>query len=294
MSCAPICSRVNRHGEPSAASTLCVVGVGVVGGALASSLMAVGHDVLRHDPAKGENAGARFGDVQAFFVCVPTPHALPYGVDLAMVREALAGLPPGVPVVLRSTVLPGTTDALQGEFPDHLLLHAPEFLTEDQAEHDEMYPARKIVGYTETSKPWAESVLMMLPTAPYERMVPAKAAEMIKYFANVFYATTVSYVNQIYDLCQKVGIDYEYVRDAASADPMMSSSHLEPWHKGYRGYGGKCLPKDTQALLTLAARECIDLGVVEAARRYNDRLVNHGAEANRESHHPACGPCAGD
>jgi UDPglucose 6-dehydrogenase len=256
--------------------------------------MAVGHEVLRHDPVKGHDALGQFSEADAFFVCVPTPHTLPHGVDLTLVRAALHVLPEGVPVVLRSTVLPGTTDELQREFPHHPLLHAPEFLTEDRAQQDEMYPARKIVGYTETSKPWAESVLSMMPSAPYERLVPVRAAEMIKYFANVFYATTVSYVNQCYDLCQKLGIDYEYVRDAASADPMMSPSHLSVWHKGYRGYGGKCLPKDTRALLTLAERLGVDLGVVEAARRYNDRLVNHGTEADRESHHPECGPCAGD
>jgi UDP-glucose 6-dehydrogenase len=135
-------------------------------------------------------------------------------------------------------------------------------------------------------------VLLMMPAAPYERVLPVRAAELIKYFANVFYATTVSFVNQTYDLCQELGIDYELVRDAAAADPMMSSSHLEVWHRGYRGYGGKCLPKDTRALVTLADRLGVDLGVAAAAQRYNDRLVGHEPEADRAGAHPECGPCA--
>jgi nucleotide sugar dehydrogenase len=181
---------------------------------------------------------------------------------------------------------------LQREYPEHPLLHAPEFLTEATAEHDELYPHRKIVGYTEASRDWAEGVLGVLPSAPYERVVPATTAELIKYFANVFYAVTVSYVNQFYDLCQALDVDYDRVREAAEADPMMSSSHLQAWHKGYRGYGGKCLPKDARALITLAERMNVDLGVPLAAQRYNDRLVSHAAQADRESHHPRCGPCA--
>jgi UDPglucose 6-dehydrogenase len=125
-------------------------------------------------------------------------------------------------------------------------------------------------------------------------LTEATHAEMIKYFANVFYALSVSYVNQMYDLCERLGVDYEVVRDAAKADPMMSSSHLEVWHKGYRGYGGNCLPKDTRALLVSAETNGVDLSVVAAAQRYNDRLVNHEPEAHRPSHHPECGPCSCD
>lgn len=294
MSCLSVVEGDGGVATASSLMTAVVVGVGVVGGALADSLVAVGNEVLRHDPPQGLRCGDRFGDADVFFVCVPTPYDPSGGVDLNMVREAIRSLPTGVPVVLRSTMLPGTTAALQRDFPDHPLLHAPEFLTEDSAAQDELYPARTIVGYTRKSKRWADAVLQMMPSAPYERIVESSHAEMIKYFANVFYALSVSYVNQMFDLCDSTGVDYELVREAAEADPMMSSSHLAVWHKGYRGYGGKCLPKDTRALLTLAESLGVDLGIVAVAQRYNDRLVNHEPEAHRPSHHPECGPCSCD
>lgn len=271
-----------------------VVGVGVVGGALSGSLKSMGHEVLCHDPLKDLDCKSRFGAADVFFVCVPTPCSSAGGVDLSQVQDAIAALPTGVPVVIRSTVLPGTTETLQIYFPNHPLLHAPEFLTEDRAKEDELYPARKVVGYTSTSKRWADAVMGMMPSAPYELVTEAANAEMIKYFANVFYATSVSYVNQMFDLCSQVGVDYSVVSEAAKADPMMSSSHLEVWHKGYRGYGGKCLPKDTRALLTMAGQLGVDLSVVGAAQRYNEHLVNHEPEARRPSHHPECGPCSSD
>ncbi len=271
-----------------------VIGVGVIGGALAESLEAVGNEVMRHDPAKGMSCADQLGEAHVCFVCVPTPYDPDGGVDLTLVRAALHAIPEGMPTVIRSTVLPGTTEALQREFPGLPLLHAPEFLTEDRAKQDELYPARKVVGCTRKSKRFGDAVLRMMPSAPFELVTDASTAEMIKYFANVFYATSVSYVNQLYDLCESVGVSYDVVRLAAANDPMMSDSHLEVWHKGYRGYAGKCLPKDTRALLKLAERKGIDLGVVAAAQRYNDRLVGNGSEAHSEGSHPEQGPCARD
>jgi UDPglucose 6-dehydrogenase len=205
------------------------------------------------------------------FVCVPTPEA-PAGADLSAVRATLAGLAPGTLVVLRSTVPPGSTDQLQAEWPELVLACSPEFLTERTAEENERRPARQIVGYTEQSRGAATEILRLLPRAPYSRTLPARSAEMIKLFSNSFYAIKVTFANQIYDLCQELGVDYADVRDAAEADPMIAAEHLDVHHAGYRGYGGKCLPKDSKALLAIARARGVDLSTLREADQYNDAL----------------------
>ena len=97
---------------------------------------------------------------------------------------------------------------------------------------------------------------------------------MVKYYNNCFYALKVAYVNQIYDLCQKLGINYDMVKECAKQELMMGTNHFEVFHKGYRGYGGKCLPKDVRALIRLAEDSEIDLSLLKKAEEYNNNLVD--------------------
>jgi UDPglucose 6-dehydrogenase len=101
---------------------------------------------------------------------------------------------------------------------------------------------------------------------------------MVKYFGNAFYALKVAYANQMYDLCQKMGVDYNLVKECAKAEPMMvgdqQNTHLEIFHKGYRGYGGKCLPKDTRSIIQLAEKFGVDLSLLKKAEEYNNALGN--------------------
>ncbi|MBU1629721.1 hypothetical protein KKD88_01445, partial [Patescibacteria group bacterium] len=113
--------------------------------------------------------------------------------------------------------------------------------------------------------------------APFEKIVPAKDAEMVKYFGNAFYALKVAYANQMYDLCQRMGVEYDTVKECAKAEPMIvgdqRNTHLEIFHKGYRGYGGKCLPKDARAILQLAKKTGVDLTLLSVAEEYNNSIT---------------------
>lgn len=251
---------------------VCIIGAGVVGTAFSAALRARGMRSSFYDPAKRFDDRSDLARCDVAFVCVPTPYN-ERGHDLSIVREAISGIPGDKAVVVRSTVLPGTTDALQAEFPQHRLMFAPEFLTERTAFEDAAHPARTIVGYTDRSRLDADRVLSVMPRAPFMRTMRAKDAEMVKYFANTFYALKVAFSNQVYDLCQAVGVDYAAVREAGLADPMMGPNHTDVFHAGYRGYGGKCLPKDMRALLSLAREEGVDLGVLQAAEDYNNALT---------------------
>jgi len=262
-----------------------IMGVGMVGGALAGVLK----DPVLYDPPKQIGDINDVNNTDVVFICVPTPN----NGDLTAVEDCIKKLkpriektypgmyPPEIPediteteipkiIVIKSTVLPGTTDYLQKKYPQHKFLFNPEFLTESTADQDMRYPDRQIIGYTKESYTVAEDIMLMLPLAPFERIVPAKEAEMAKYYNNAWFATKVIFANQIYDLCQSAEINYDNVKEMAAADKRVGRSHLNIWHKGYRGFGGKCLPKDLDALLKFAKDNKVSVPLLKAVKQINE------------------------
>jgi UDPglucose 6-dehydrogenase len=247
-----------------------ILGAGVVGSALQAYLEEQGVAPVVYDPGLGLGRAEDIDEADLVFVCVPTPYHLDSGFDAAILNSAVAGLRGAKTVVIKSTVLPGTTNRLQDEHPQHRLLFNPEFLRERSAVSDFRDPDRQIVGFArECDRATAAAVLQMLPSAPYEAVVPARAAEMIKYACNSFLALKVTFANEMYDLANAIGVDYEDVRGGLAGDPRIGSSHLDVDDRGYRGYGGKCLPKDTMALLDFAREAGVPQQVLEAAHSVN-------------------------
>ncbi len=251
-----------------------LMGAGVVGGALLAHLRAIGRDVRIFDPPKGHADIGALDAAETVFVCVPTPYTSHRGFDDGHLLRAIAAIPGQKAVVIKSTVLPGTTRRLQERFPRHRFLFNPEFLREATAVEDFAHPDRQIVGHTERSASDAQRVLELLPRAPFELICPAEDAEMAKYVANSFLAVKVSYANEIYDLCERLGVAYGRVRDIVAADVRIGPSHTDVFDSGYRGYGGKCLPKDSKSLLDLARAAGIELQVLAAADAVNRRLID--------------------
>lgn len=256
--------------------TIAIMGTGMVGGALDRYLASKGITAGLFDPPKGLNDQSVLDKADIVFVAVPTPFYLDgSGFDDSFLKAALDAIPQvGKTVVLKSTILPGTTERFQTLYPGHKVLFNPEFLTEATADDDMRNPVRQIVGYTAQSRGAAKEVLELLPHAPFEKVVPANVAEMVKYFGNTFYALKVAFSNQMFDLCNELGIDYNDVKECAKSEPMVGANHLEIFHKGYRGYGGKCLPKDTRSLIQLGGRVGIDMSLLKAAESYNNSLVD--------------------
>ncbi|OGG38039.1 hypothetical protein A2127_01715 [Candidatus Jorgensenbacteria bacterium GWC1_48_12] len=252
-----------------------VVGVGMVGGSMQRYLeKKQGLEIFLYDKGKGLGSPDDINKAEIIFVCVPTPYQKDgKGFDLSYVEETLDMLRGEKIVVIKSTVLPGTTEMLQQKYPQHQILMNPEFLTEETADQDMLYPDRQIVGYTEKSHTVAGDVMQLLPLAPFERMLPSTEAEMVKYFGNTWFSVKVSFANQMYDLCQAVGIDYDRMVEAAAADKRIGRTHLNVFHKGARGYGGKCLPKDTKAIIQLANAKGVDLKLHKAAEEINNALM---------------------
>lgn len=252
-----------------------IVGTGMVGGAMLHYLQKKeGLEIFIYDKGKNEGSKDDVNKAEVVFVCVPTPYLKDgAGFDLSYVEETLSWLTGEKVVVIKSTVLPGTTAMLQKKYPQHKLLMNPEFLTEETADQDMSYPDRQIVGYTEKSQDVAGDLMQLLPLAPFERILPSTEAELVKYFGNTWFSVKVSFANQMYDLCQALGTDYDRMVEAAAADKRIGRTHLNVWHKGYRGYGGKCLPKDTKAIIQLADMKGVDLRLHKAAEAINADLM---------------------
>jgi UDPglucose 6-dehydrogenase len=258
-----------------------IIGVGVVGGALKHYLESEGVAPLVYDRDQALGSMSQVGSAGLVFVCVPTPYRPGYGFDDSAVEEAISALPGGRTVVIKSTVLPGTTERYQRRFPSQRLLFNPEFLRERTAVADFLRPDRQIVGYSCGGQRTAEDVLALLPRAPYEAVIPATAAELAKYATNAFLAVKVIFANELYDLAAAVGADYATVSDAFAADERIGGSHLDVLDSGYRGYGGKCLPKDTMSLLDLAAELGVAMRLLEAAHQANQALRTPGSIERR-------------
>ena len=208
-----------------------------------------------------------------FFVCLPTPFIEKNNkFDDSAIQEVLEKIKGEKIIIIRSTVLPGSTENYQKKFPRHKFLMNPEFLRAKTAIQDYLNPERQIMGVTEQSKETAKSILSFLPKAPFEKIVRATEAEMIKYFSNLFLANRVIFANQMYDICQKIGIDYETVKEYAGLDSRIGQSHFGIFTDGYRGYGGACLPKDTRAFIQFAEKIGIEPKLFKTLEEINKEL----------------------
>jgi len=251
-----------------------IIGVGMVGGALKKYFEKKGITPLAYDKGKKIGSVKNVNKADIIFVCVPTPYTKERGFDLSYVEDACNKTKGEKIIVIKSTVIPGTTKKLQKIYPSHRFLFNPEFLVEKRAEEDMQNPNRQIVGYTSESKTIAKNILNILPKAPFEKVIPSTEAEIAKYFGNTFLATKVIFANQIYDLCQKIGANYKTVKRCASADKRVGVSHLDVEHEGYRGYGGNCFTKDIRALIQFAEQKGVNLELHKTVEKINKKLKN--------------------
>lgn len=189
------------------------------------------------------------------------------------IQDAMERMLTPTTVVIKSTVLPGVTNVIQQEYDGHKILFNPEFLREKTAYQDLIEPDLQLVGYTEQSEDAVEGLLSLLPPGKQTKIMKSSEAEMVKYVLNSFLATKLTFFNEIYDMCDKLGLNYTNIRDAVLADQRVHESHTDPFDGGYRGYSGKCLPKDTKSLIDFAKYFDTRLTVLETVNDVNDRYI---------------------
>ena len=261
---------------PNTKPKIGIVGVGYLGGAVKYWFDKQDFPAFFYDKHKGIGSLRDLNKADIIFVCLPTPYIEENGkgFDDSAIGEVLSNIEGEKTIVIRSTVLPGSTQEYQRKWPDHKFLMNPEFLREKTAIQDYLNPERQIMGYTERSESLAREVLDILPKAPFERIAKATEAEMVKYFSNTFLANRVVFANQMYDICAKLGINYEAVKECAGADSRIGCSHFDIFCDGYRGYSGTCLPKDTKALIQFAEAIGAEPKLFKTIDEINNGLLN--------------------
>ncbi len=226
------------------------IGQGWIGKNYALDFEERGFDVVRYGK-EPEYAGnkEKITECGIVFIAVPTP-TTPKGFDVSIVEEVLSLIGPGKIAVIKSSLLPGTTEALQKLYPNIFVVHSPEFLTEVNARHDASHPLRNIIGIpidTEIFRQKAKEVLDILPNSSYNKIMPSTSAELIKYASNNLMYVKVVFVNMLYDMAVTFDQNWDTIKEALLADLRLGNSHFDPIHKYGRGAGGHCFIKDFAA-----------------------------------------------
>mgnify|MGYP001627129680 CR=1 FL=1 len=209
-----------------------------------------------------------------FFLCLPTPYNSKTGYDLSALEENIKYFRKSKIFVIKSTVLPGTTEYFQKKYKKHKFFHNPEFLREKYPYQDFINPSLQLVGYVnKKDKNLAKKILHLLPQAPYTKVVETKSSELAKMAINGFLALKVIFANQIYDLAEKMKIDYEEVREILENEPRLGKTHFKVFYEGFRGFGGKCLPKEVNSLITLFKKLKLKPELFGAIEKINLKLL---------------------
>jgi nucleotide sugar dehydrogenase len=214
------------------------------------------------------------------FVCVPTPSSADGSCDVSIVEKVvkkIASYKKDVVVIIKSTVVPGTTKRLIQETGLKIAFN-PEFLTERNADEDFRYQKLIVVGCEDTEtndKVWEVYYKFVVKVGymPLMKSCTTDEAEMFKYLANCFLATKVIFANEFKILCDKVGIEYSNIASIAKLDNRLGPTHWQvPGPDGKYGYGGSCFPKDTAAMIAFAEEKKESLWLVTETTYINDDI----------------------
>ena len=267
--------------------TVGFIGQGFIGKNYADDFERRGYEPVRYARSEPYNKNKEaIGECDIVFIAVPTP-TTERGFDDSVVREVMALVGDGKIAVIKSTVLPGTTESIQKQYPNKVILHSPEFLAEATASHNASNPDRNIVGVpvrNEKCEVAAKQVLSVLPEAPFNLVCLSRESEIVKYAGNALLYLKVVFANILYDLSEREGGDWQVIQGAIAADPRIGGSHLRVKHSsGHegaregRGAGGHCFIKDFAALRALYAERFPEdtkgLNVLRALECKNNDLL---------------------
>jgi UDPglucose 6-dehydrogenase len=301
---------------------LAVVGTGYVGLTTGACLASLGHDVTCADIdadkvarlQRGEipivesgldavvseavangrlrfvtGAAAAAAEADIVFLCVPTPQSEDGSADLSYIEAAAREIGPllraGTIVVNKSTVPVGSAAVVERVLgrDDVSVVSNPEFLREGTAVFDFLHPDRVVIGGSDAAA--AQVVAGLYEPLDTEILVTdAASAETIKYAANGFLAMKISFVNAVAAMCEAVGADVADVIEGIGSDHRIGRAFLRPGP----GWGGSCFPKDSRALVSIAADHGYDFsmmrGVIEVNDEQRARMVAKIAGAAGRQH----------
>lgn len=272
-------------------ATVGVIGYGYVGQAVVNFFKQGCPNVLIYDKAKPEfgNLTNVVKNAEVIFVAVPTPMRQDGSCFTGIVEEVIQSIraearslnrsEDSFVIVVKSTVKPGFTEEMHDKYFGMRILFSPEFLTEKNSLADFMNTNRVILGGDEED---AQVVFKYFQGVIPERIEQDQTlllqchptvAEMAKLFTNGILMTKILFANEIYLMCQKLGIEYDEVRVLSVLDPRIGASHTSvPGHDGQLGAGGHCFPKDINNLRAVAKELGIEEKIFSAVIDRNNQI----------------------
>ncbi|MDO8460441.1 MAG: hypothetical protein Q7S74_04990 [Nanoarchaeota archaeon] len=263
-----------------------IIGMGFVGGTTAQ-VLSKAHEILPYDRYKNpyttqQHIEELVKNAEVVFICVPTPMKPSGEIDYSPMHHSLRLLkevadkvkrnPADLLITIRSTAVSGTTDSFAKEYPFKFAFN-PEFLREKHALGDMLKTDEVVLGVED--KESEEKLLSVykpiFPDAKYT-IVKRKEAEMIKYARNVLLTLQIAGANEIYNICEALGINYDIIKNAALSDKRIGRNLDVPGPDGQKGFGGKCFPKDLNALIYLARKHGYRPHFLEEAWSLNERV----------------------
>jgi len=225
------------------------------------------------------NNKSKIKECDITFIAVPTP-TTPNGFDDSIIKESLSLIGKGKIAVIKSTVIPTTTEKLQKEFPDIIVLYSPEFLSIATATEDTANPFSNIVGVSIREQKYLEAadlVHSILPKAKSNFTCTSTEAELIKYYNNINGYFHVILSNIVYDLAIKLKSDWKVIYNVIKSNPYIVERYSQPVHKDGRGAGGFCFIKDFAAFKNLYSvvneNDVLGNKVLESMEKKNIELL---------------------
>lgn len=258
-------------------ATVGIVGNGYVGKAV-NRFFSLRYQTAVLDPAY-ENGVSRadVNQCKLGVVCVPTPSRADGSCDTSIVEDVVNWLETPL-ILLHSTVSPGTTEKLRGM--GKRVVFSPEYIGESsyRTSPDHPHPTdiekHKFFIFGGDPKDTSECVDWFVPIVgpgPFFYQVDATTAEVIKYWENTWGALKVTFANEMYEICNALGVDYWKAREGWALDSRTERMHSAVF-RNQRGYGGKCLPKDVRALVEAARSAGYAPKLLEEMMRSNERF----------------------
>jgi UDPglucose 6-dehydrogenase len=222
------------------------------------------------------------------FLCVPTPSQDGEGHDLTEVWAAMREIEPhlgrGTVVATKSTVPPGTSEALAEAFSGVDFVVAPEFLVATHPVDTFTHPDRIVIGARsgEAATIVADLMTRVAPSAPVVVVTPTEA-ELVKLCANAMLAAKVAMANELFEVCRRFGVSWSRIQGVVGLDRRIGPDHLAVTPD--RGFGGACLPKDLDGLIGSARRAGYAPKLLEGIAKFN-RRVRREAELDSSAGDP--------
>ena len=255
-----------------------IIGQGFVGNAIYQKFKNY-FDVLTYDLDKSKSNSTKEDLIfksDTIFLCLPTPMNNDGSCNVDILQTELENIDlitdnqeTKKTIVIKSTVSPGTTARWNSLYDSLNLVFNPEFLTEVNAIEDFNNQNRIILGGPRPATTELRRLYSKVFPKAHIIKTDSTHAEMVKYLTNSFLATKVSFANEIYQICDKLKIDYDKVVEYATLDDRLGKSHWNvPGPDGDFGFGGHCLPKDLSAIIN----QFDTYGLLEAVEEVNNQV----------------------